>query len=644
MKNCKIKWVREMVFENARMIWHGEDFADNDYAEFCETLTYSGGTAIFRMSVFGDYALFINGKFIESNQFADFPHYKVYDEIDITSHLENGENTICILAWYWGKSGMRYNTPNPGIIYEMEVDGDVILTSSEKSLSRKSKAYKSGEMKRISYQFGYSFLYDATKEDDWLLGHGTGFDASKETEKPDDFYKRPTKKLSLGNLQTGEITKTENGYIIDLGKEIVGLPAFSIVSDAEQNINIAYGELLENARVKRFIGDRDFSFDYVAKSGDNEFTSYMLRFACRYIEITADAPFEIEFAGIIPQVYDVEENKIALSNELDIKIYEICLNTLKLCMMEHYVDCPWREQCLYAFDSRNQMLSGYSAFSGGNFDYARANLLLMSKDRREDGLLSICFPSKDDLTIPSFSLYFILSVLEYMEESGDLSLGEEVFEKIETILSVFKNKMESGLVNRFEGFGYWNFYDWSNLGYIRRGQGKNEPDFLINAIFVIGLNAYGKICEKLGRENAFSGLAEEIKAKLNEKYYNHETGLYFVQEKDEKPTELANALAVVSGVASGEKLDAICEKLSSGELETCSLSMKVFKYDALIKVNKEKYKDCILDEIRKTYKVMLEAGSTTVWETQEGSTAFENAGSLCHGWSAVPVHYYHLFK
>ena len=633
-----------MIFETAKCIWHSEEFVDNDYAEVLETVNYNGGRAILRVSVSGDYALFINGKFAESNQYADFPHYKVYDEIDITNHLKIGENTICLLAWYWGKSGMRYNTKNPGIIYEAEIDGKVVLTSSEESLSRKSCAYKSGEMKRISYQLGYSFLYDATKEDGWLLGKGTGFGPSKEFEKPKEFHIRPTKKLVLNEIETGKMLKIENGYIIDLGREIVGLPAFSIVSDAEQNINVAYGELLENGHVKRFIGDRDFSFDYVTKQGENEFTSYMLRFACRYIEITAENPFTLNFAGIIPQVYEVEEKKIELENELDKNIYEISLNTLKLCMMEHYVDCPWREQCLYAFDSRNQMLSGYSAFCDGNFDYARANLLLMSKDNREDGLLSICFPSADDLTIPSFSLYFILSVLEYIEKSGDKTLGIEVFEKIESILSVFKNRIESGLVNRFEGFGYWNFYDWSNLGYIRRGQGKNEPDFLINSIFVIGLNAYEKICEILGRENAFSGLSEEISKKLNEKYYNAQTGTYFIQEKSEPPTELANALAVISGVATGEKLDAICEKLASGELQTCSLSMKVFKYDALIKVNKDKYKGNILDEIRKTYKVMLEAGSTTVWETAEGSTAFENAGSLCHGWSAVPVHYYHLFK
>ena len=633
-----------MVFEKAQWIWHKDEYGDNDYAEFCETVTYNGGTCILRVSVCGDYTLFINGEFAESNQYADFPHYKVYDEIDITKSLKKGENTVCILAWYFGKSGMRYMTPVAGIIYEVIEDGKIITASSKSSLSRKSKAYRCGYEKRISYQFGYSFLYDAGKEDDWLLGAGADFCQSLELSAKGEFYKRPTEKLSLGDLVQGEITRKDGAYIIDLGREIVGLPAFSVVSGKAQNINVAYGELLENGHVKRIIDGRDFSFDYVAKAGENEFASYMLRFAGRYIEITAEEPVEIKWAGIIPQFYKVEERGIELSSELDKKIHEICINTLKLCMMEHYVDCPWREQCLYAFDSRNQMLSGYSAFLGGNFDYARANLYLMSKDRREDGLLSICFPSADDLTIPSFSLYFILSVLEYMEKSGDSSLGEEVFEKLESILSVFKNRMENGLVNRFEGFGYWNFYDWSNLGYIRRGQGKNEPDFLLNAIFVIGLESYGRICEILGKTNAFSGLSAEIGERLNGKYYNTKTGNYFIQEETEPPTELANALAVVSGIATGAVAEKICEKLSTGELETCSLSMKVFKYDAMIKVNREKYKDCILDEIRKTYKKMLDFGSTTVWETVEGATAFENAGSLCHGWSAVPVHYYHLLK
>ena len=86
-------------------------------------------------------------------------------------------------------------------------------------------------------------------------------------------------------------------------------------------------------------------------------------------------------------------------------------------MHDHYEDTPWREQALYAMDSRNQMLCGYHAF--GEYAFPCANLLLMSKAERKDGLLSICFPNADELTIPSFTLHYFTAVEEYTAYSGD---------------------------------------------------------------------------------------------------------------------------------------------------------------------------------------------------------------------------------
>ena len=37
---------------------------------------------------------------------------------------------------------------------------------------------------------------------------------------------------------------------------------------------------------------------------------------------------------------------------------------------------------------------------------------------------------------------------------------------------------------------------------------------------------------------------------------------------------------------------------------------------------------------------MLDAGATTFWETELGAEDFGGAGSLCHGWSALAVHYF----
>ena len=70
--------------------------------------------------------------------------------------------------------------------------------------------------------------------------------------------------------------------------------------------------------------------------------------------------------------------------------------------------------------------------------------------------------------------------------------------------------------------------------------------------------------------------------------------------------------------------------------------MKCFKYDALLAVD-EGYARYILNDIKKIYGAMLRAGATTVWETEKGAEDFNLAGSLCHGWSAMPIYYLHKF-
>jgi hypothetical protein len=67
--------------------------------------------------------------------------------------------------------------------------------------------------------------------------------------------------------------------------------------------------------------------------------------------------------------------------------------------------------------------------------------------------------------------------------------------------------------------------------------------------------------------------------------------------------------------------------------------MKIFKYDALLATDKEKYQAWLLNEIRREYGKMIEQGDTA-WETIDGISAFNNAGSLCYGWGAIPIYYY----
>ncbi|MBQ8344630.1 MAG: hypothetical protein IJY41_05540, partial [Clostridia bacterium] len=288
---------------------------------------------------------------------------------------------------------------------------------------------------------------------------------------------------------------------------------------------------------------------------------------------------------------------------------------------------------------------GYYAFDGGNFEYARSNLLLMSKDERKDGLLSICFPCGIDLTIPSFSLYYILSVKEYIEHSGDLTLIDETNPKLQKILDTYVKNTVNGLIYSFEGANHWNFYDWAPYceGSLYNSQ-RSMPDLIINLLGIIAFSSYEKICSICALDFNYADYLSELKLSVRKEFLNRETGLFFLSKENKVYTELGCALAILANVCDDREAENICNALVDNILSPCSLSMKTFKYDALLIVNKDRYAPWIINEIRQDYKKMLDAGSTTVWETMDGADAFDKAGSLCHGWSAIPVYYYNILS
>ena len=628
-----------MLFEKAKWIWVDKEAVSDTYGEFYDEFIWKNGDVNCRLSCDGDYTLFVNGTYVASNQYGDYEWYKSYDNIDISKYLRKGKNSIAVLVWHFGTDSQRYIKAKAGLIFELQSGCDILLASDESTLARYSVAYKQGAKKLVTRQLGFSFAYDTTKEDNWKIS-GKDFQSTIVVNKNCSFIERPIRKLKLLECVYGTVILAENNhYIVDLGRETVGLVSLDFISSVVQKISVAWGEDLQDGHVRQRIEHRDFSFEYVAKSGKNEYVNYMLRLGCRYLEIHTEAPIEIGNIGLIPQVYPVKEKQVTIDNALDQKIYDTCVNTLKLCMMEHYVDTPWREQCLYVYDSRNQALCGYHAFENGNADYVRANLKLISQDRREDDLLAICYPCGMDLTIPSFSLYYFLQVNEYLKHMGDISLAEEVYDKLISVLNVFINDRKDGLLLKFEGKNHWNFYDWSSyLDGALHGTEDAIPDLMINLLFILALQNLCEIDGKLGKEFAYNALLEESKTCTRRAFYNQKTGLYAMSLGGSDYTVLGNSLAILTGLTTKNESEYICEKIAEGEISDCSLSMKCFKYDALLATEKAKWQGYILNEIRKDYGKMVEQGNTA-WEMIDGGSAFDNAGSLCHGWSALPILY-----
>ena len=624
------------VFTKSKWIWiAGGEIADS-YAEFRDTLQYDGGQACMNLSCDTDYTLYINGTFVASNQYGDFEHYKIYDTLDLTEHLIPGENRIDILVYYCGVGTQRYRKANAGLIYEILSNDRLISYSSEAVVSRLSPTYQNGRCLLVTPQLGFTFAYDATRRSE------DGYTPSVCVEKHCRFYPRPVVKgVVLPRHPVKSVTKYDDThFLIDLGEEVVGLPTLDILSDTEQNILVAWGEHIDDGCVRKDHDQKHFYYEYKTVVGQNTFTDYMLRIAGRYLEVFAEQAIELNYVGILPQVIPVEEIPCRFDTEEDRRIYDVCIHTMKLCMMEHYVDCPWREQNLYALDARNQMLFGYYAFQGGNADYARANLKLMGEDRREDNLMSICYPCGTSLAIPSYALHYIMAMKEYVEHTGDTSLAIEYMDRMQGILDAFLANTQDGLICTLRGF--WNYYDSSEFanGVIPESE-TGIPDLPVNCLVIMALNCFEEICKRTNIPYPYGNRAEELQRRIKETFYNTEKGLFTMNVGKEQYTELFNLWAITANVVTGQEAEAICDRIVSGALSEISLNLKLLKYQVLMDINTEKYRGHILAELRKNYNMMLDAGSTTVWETIQGAWDFHGNGSMCHAWSSVPVYVYH---
>ena len=634
----------------SKWIWK-KDFSGNDlYCDFLDSFEYESGRVGVRISADSNYALYINGELVESGQYGDYPHYKIYDEFDITKYCKKGKNIVAITVWYYGKTTLCYYPGTPALMYEVFSDNGAITYSDENTLCRISREYEIGLCKQITSQMGFGFHYDITKNDGWRDGNALGFEPAYIVDQTLPIYPRPIKKLIFGEKRITKAVKSENGthFIFDIGEEEVGYLTFKLRSAAKQRLLIAYGEHIMDGCVRRLIDDRDFSLDVTVGEGENTYMNPFRRLGLRYLEVFADSPIEIEYMTVTPIYYPLEKVGKIPTDTLDRKIYETCVRTLELCMHEHYEDCPWREQSLYCMDSRNQMLCGYYCF--GEQVFPRANLKLMSMDNRDDGILSICFPSKNyatpnGLAIPSFSLHYYTQMREYIAATGDISLAKEAYPKLCSVLKVFTDMIENGLCRAFVGKEYWNFYEWSDGLSGDWGTDDAKPEeATLSLLLIIALRNMAEIAKLTGEADEFSKYIPELKAGIRKTFFNEKTGFFYNVKESENVSELVNALAILADVCTESEEKHIANALTNPEsgLTEITLSMLCFKYDALLKVDGEKYKDYILNNIRVKYKMMLDHGATTVWETEDILT--HAAGSLCHGWSALPVYYYEIFS
>ena len=648
------------------------------------------GKTVLYISAHSNYALWINGQFADCGQLPDYEWRQVYDTLDISHLVKPGENTVEITQYVSGRAFSTGRPAIPGVIFAVEADGALVKVSDESVLSGHNSRYASLR-EDISGQCGYNWDYDAT-------GADTVFENSILAAKEKNLIARPIEKVKIGNVMLPELVaqgafldldqqdlksrrmlnaylspvprqeliageqlvcfwagqtqairdfqwqipegKAADGayFLFDFQNEFAGFAELEIEVEEPTQIFVSWGEHLSHMRVMSTLGNRHFCFGYKAKPGKNRFFHPLQRIAGRYLQVHIyGKKGTLNYAGLRPADYPINRLPMQVKDGLHQKIWEVGCKTLELCMHEHYEDCPWREQALYTMDSRTQMLCGYYAF--GEHRFPRESLCTMIESLRPDGLLELCAPGLVGLNIPGYTAIFPRQILEYTQYSGDKTLIAEYFDKLTTIVEKLRERIdEEGLFAGHQGNEYWHFYEW------RPGMhtlGITEPGFYeapMQALVADAFQNYAQICRILGKDVAdWEQTAKTLLQNTHKVFFDEKTGAYKTRPDDDGPTHaLTQALMLWAGGVPEQHRASVEQAILSEKLIRTSLSMTAFTYEALLQ--NPANRGYVLADIRKVWGKMLDAGAQTFWETEDADRDFGDAGSLCHGWSAVPIY------
>ncbi len=160
------------------------------------------------------------------------------------------------------------------------------------------------------------------------------------------------------------------------------------------------------------------------------------RYAFRYVMITVldtSQKFRVTFEQVQRQcVSAVKRGTVQTIQTDDVllrQIDEAALRTLENCMQTVFEDGPKRDRRLWLGDLRLQALTNYQTFC--DYDLVRRCLYLFAGMPDQRGMIPACVfespkPLMDDTFLLDYSLFFIVVLVEYYQNTGDYETLEEL--------------------------------------------------------------------------------------------------------------------------------------------------------------------------------------------------------------------------
>ena len=548
-----------------------------------------------------------------------------YDSVDIAPYLKEGENSICALVWFWGdQKNYSYNSSGQGGFIFEAINDDLTIISDNTWKVRKHNAYINSPLYQPNYRLPeYSIYYDARNEfGDWL---DNSFDFSAWENATEyavggegaygKLYPRGIPMLKDFGLKDYENSKDYENYTVKklLGEEItVDIPYNAQVTTYLKVIAPA-GEKIRITTENTPLGA--VSTTYITKEGEQEFEAlgwingehitYKIPKGVTVVSLQyRETGYDSEFAG-----------NFTCDDEFMNSLWQKSLRTLYVTMRDNFMDCPDRERAQWWGDITSEMYMTMYALDSNSYLLYQKGAQAMIAHTDDSKVLQTVVPICEDFfELPVQQLAGVVGFLGYYQYTGDKALIEKVYTPVLDYLKLWEMGENNLVVHRQ---GSWDWPDW----------GKNADMVAIeNAWYYYALSSVEEMAKIIGKSDDTSFLGER-RAIIEKGYKALWTENGYKSEDVKNPDDRANALAVLSGLATKEQYATIKNVITT--TQNSSPYMEYYVLESLCKMGEY---EAAYERIKDRYADMVSADYSTLWENWDMYWGTKN-----HAWSGGPL-------
>ena len=304
-------------------------------------------------------------------------------------------------------------------------------------------------------------------------------------------------------------------------------------------------------------------------------------------------------------------------------------HTARLCANETYMDCPYYEQLQYIGDTRIQAM--VTLYNTGDERLVKNALDLMDRSRKPEGLTSSRYPTVNQQIIPTFSLWYIGMLHDYMMYGQDADFVKNKLGGTRQVLDYFEGFRDTE--GSIKNLPNWFYVDWAEKWI--RGMppiGKNGHAAVLDLQLLLAYQYAANLEKNVGIKalsDMYLAKSEALKSMIRNQYWDSSKGLFADTPEKNVFSQHANAMAILAGITTQVEAKVLGDKLKNDK--TLTQASIYFKYYVHLALTKAGYGNEYLSWLD-IWRNHIAMGLTTWGEDTNAATT----RSDCHAWGASP--------